>query len=232
MAKEYIEKELKAFNAATGQFERVSPKVSTETIYNEKGETLDEILKITPDGLIKILQDILDGAPDAYNTFREVADALDKNKDSIASIFIEIDRRVKKPAGGKAGQVLTLDDKGNIVFGDGASFDPTTIEAKVLKTDPLHRFVSDDEKRIWDGKVNSVNGKTSTVEITARDIDVEFDKSKKLEGHIQGQRTDIDDLKKTVQGMPKHVVLTQAEYDALSSTQKNDPNTFYYIKKA
>lgn len=232
MAKEYIEKELKAFNAATGQFERVSPKVSTETVYNENGETLDEILKITPDGLIKILQDILDGAPDAYNTFREVADALEKNKDSIASIFIEIDRRVKKPAGGKAGQVLTLDDNGNIVFGDGASFDPATIETKVLKTDPLHRFVSDDEKKIWDGKVNSVNGKKGTVEITAADIDVEFDKSKKLEGHIQGQRKDIDDLKKTVQDMPKHVVLTQAEYDALGSTQKNDPNTFYYIKKA
>lgn len=29
----------------------------------------------------------------------------------------------------------------------------------------------------------------------------------------------------------QHVTLTQAQYDALSSTQKNDPNIFYYIKK-
>lgn len=33
-------------------------------------------------------------------------------------------------------------------------------------------------------------------------------------------------------GFPEHVVLTQAQYDALSSTQKADTKVFYYIKKA
>lgn len=32
-------------------------------------------------------------------------------------------------------------------------------------------------------------------------------------------------------GFPEHVVLTQAQYDALSSTQKADTTVFYYIKK-
>lgn len=32
-------------------------------------------------------------------------------------------------------------------------------------------------------------------------------------------------------GFPEHVVLTQAQYDALSSTQKADATVFYYIKK-
>jgi hypothetical protein len=32
-------------------------------------------------------------------------------------------------------------------------------------------------------------------------------------------------------GFPEHVVLTQAQYDALSSTQKADSTVFYYIKK-
>lgn len=32
-------------------------------------------------------------------------------------------------------------------------------------------------------------------------------------------------------GFPEHVVLTQAQYDALSSTQKADTKVFYYIKK-
>lgn len=33
-------------------------------------------------------------------------------------------------------------------------------------------------------------------------------------------------------GFPEHVVLTQTQYDALSSTQKADSTVFYYIKKA
>lgn len=33
-------------------------------------------------------------------------------------------------------------------------------------------------------------------------------------------------------GFPEHVVLTQTQYDALSSTQKADTKVFYYIKKA
>lgn len=54
--------------------------------------------------------------------------------------------------------------------------------------------------------VKSVQGKTGEVMLTKADI--------------------------TALGFPEHVVLTQAQYDALSSTQKADTKVFYYIKKA
>lgn len=112
------DKWLLSWDETQQKFARVSPKMLTSTIYTEDGTPLDELLKVTPAELAKMVEDILEGAPEAYNTFLEVSQALESNKDSINEIFREISRRIVRPEGGKAGQVLKLNSDGQIVFAD------------------------------------------------------------------------------------------------------------------
>lgn len=139
------------------KFARVSPKMLTSTIYTEDGTPLDELLKITPSELAKMVEDILEGAPEAYNTFLEVSQALEGNKDSISEIFREISKRVVRPDGGKTGQVLKLNSDGQVVFADDDDTiytHPETHKAGIIETDPSHRFVTDKEKETWDKKLD------------------------------------------------------------------------------
>ena len=107
---------LLSYDESTGKYAWVSPKLLTSTIYNKDGVNLDDLLSVTPAELTKMVEDILEGAPEAYDTFLEVSKDLDKNKDSITEIFREIDKRIKEPEGKKAGYVLKLDKDLNYVF--------------------------------------------------------------------------------------------------------------------
>lgn len=116
--KELFDKELLVFDKMSGKYTWVSPKILTKSVYTEEGVPLDDLLGATPDYVLNILNEILEGAPKNYDTFLEIAEALGENKDSITEIFNEIKKRIKRPEGGNAGQVLKLDEKGEIVFAD------------------------------------------------------------------------------------------------------------------
>lgn len=151
------DKWLLSWDETQQKFARVSPKMLTSTIYTEDGTPLDELLKVTPSELAKMVEDILEGAPEAYNTFLEVSQALEENKDSISEIFREIERRVVKPEGGETGQVLKLDDKGKIIFADDENSiysHPATHSAQMITTDASRRFVSEREKAAWNNKLD------------------------------------------------------------------------------
>ena len=151
------DKWLLSWDETQQKFARVSPKMLTSTIYTEDGTPLDELLKVTPSELAKMVEDILAGAPEAYNTFLEVSQALENNKDSINEIFREISKRVVRPDGGKTGQVLKLDDKGKFVFADDEDTvyeHPLKHSADIIETNENRRFVSEREKTGWDNKLD------------------------------------------------------------------------------
>ncbi|MDU5807006.1 MAG: hypothetical protein E6Z55_05990 [Peptoniphilus harei] len=151
------DKWLLSWDETQQKFARVSPKMLTSTIYTEDGTPLDELLKVTPFELAKMVEDILEGAPEAYNTFLEVSQALESNKDSISEIFKEISKRVVRPDGGKTGQVLKLDDKGKLVFADDEDTvyeHPVKHSADIIETNENRRFVSEREKTGWDNKLD------------------------------------------------------------------------------
>lgn len=151
------DKWLLSWDETQQKFARVSPKMLTSTIYTEDGTPLDELLKITPAELAKMVEDILAGAPEAYNTFLEVSQALEGNKDSISEIFREISKRIVRPDGGKVGQVLKLDDKGKLVFADDEDTiyeHPATHSADIIETNENRRFVSEREKAGWNNKLD------------------------------------------------------------------------------
>lgn len=151
------DKWLLSWDETQQKFARVSPKMLTSTIYTEDGTPLDELLKVTPAELAKMVEDILEGAPEAYNTFLEVSHALEDNKDSISEIFKEISKRIVRPDGGKVGQVLKLDDKAKLVFADDEDTvyeHPLKHSADIIETNENRRFVSEREKTGWDNKLD------------------------------------------------------------------------------
>lgn len=74
-------------------------------------------------------------------------------------------------------------------------------------------FIATKFKELSKNKVDKVNGK----DLSTNDFTNE----------AKNKVDEIPDNFKYIQ----HIVLTQAEYDALSSTQKADTKVFYYIKK-
>lgn len=151
-------KKLLAYDETTGEFAIVSPHIFTSTVYTEDGVPLDEYLTFKPQELIDKLDEILKDAPKEYDTFREIAAELNTNKDSIVEILRAISERVKMPASGKAGQVLKLNSDGEVVFADDKDTvytHPETHKAGIIETDTMHRFVTDNEKEIWDKKLDS-----------------------------------------------------------------------------
>lgn len=151
------DKWLLSWDETQQKFTRVSPKMLTSTIYTEDGTPLDELLKVTPSELAKMVEDILAGAPEAYNTFLEVSQALEGNKDSISEIFREISKRIARSDGGEVGQVLKLDDKGKLVFADDEDTiyeHPLKHSADMIETNENRRFVSEREKTGWNNKLD------------------------------------------------------------------------------
>lgn len=156
--KKFKGKKLLAYDETTGEFAIVSPQIFTSTVYTEDGVPLDEYLTFKPQELIDKLDDILKDAPKEYDTFREIANELNTNKDSIVEILRAISNRVKMPEGGKAGQVLKLNSDGQVVFDedkDTVYTHPETHKASMIDTDVSRRFVSDNEKKTWNKKLDS-----------------------------------------------------------------------------
>lgn len=150
-------KKLLAYDETTGKFAIVSPHIFTSTVYTEEGVPLDEYLSFKPQEVLDKLESILKGAPKEYDTFREIANELNTNKDSITEILRAISQRVKMPESGKAGQVLKLNSDGQVVFDDDNDTvytHPETHKAGIIVTDPSHRFVTDKEKETWNAKLD------------------------------------------------------------------------------
>lgn len=183
-------KKLLAYDETTGKFAIVSPHIFTSTVYTEDGVPLDEYLSFKPQEVLDKLESILKGAPKEYDTFREIANELNTNKDSITEILRAIANRVKLPEGGKVGQVLKLNADGQVIFDDDKDTiytHPETHKAGIIVTDPSHRFVTDKEKETWNKKFD----KDSDLEANP----ITFNNQKKLLKDILSQLIkNTDDL--------------------------------------
>lgn len=130
---------------------------------------------------------------------------------------------------------------------------PSTHSASMITETSDKKFVTDAEKKKvqnipanpkYTDTVTTINGKTGAIsksDITALGIPgsdttyttatqstnglMSTSDKRKLDGLKQVTKQDIKNL-----GFPEHVVLTETAYNALSSTQKNATDIFYYIK--
>lgn len=237
-------KRLLAFDETTGQFAMVSPHILTSTVYTEEGVPLDDYLGFKPQDLINKVDEILKDAPKDYDTFKEVAAELNNNKDSIVEILRAISTRVKRPEGGREGQVLKLDDKGQFIFADDNDTiynHPETHPASMITTDNTRRFVTDSDKENWDGKLDQ-SAVTSDIRATGTDkvfsVDFILDQFGRLGNELNNKVNKIEDkslstndyddtAKAKVDAIPKNPKYTDTTYDLTSYAKSKDIEEAY-----
>lgn len=215
-------KKLLAYDETTGKFAIVSPHIFTSTVYTEEGVPLDEYLSFKPQEVLDKLESILKGAPKEYDTFREIANELNTNKDSITEILRAISQRVKMPEGGKAGQVLKLNSDGQVVFDDDKDTvytHPETHKAGIIVTDPSHRFVTDKEKETWNAKLD----KDSDLKANSITLDSQKKLLKDILSQLIKNTDDLEGLIGSANGIAsldgnKKVPVSQLPDEALKDT--------------
>ena len=215
-------KKLLAYDETTGKFAIVSPHIFTSTVYTEDGVPLDEYLTFKPQELIDKLDDILKDAPKEYDTFREIANELNTNKDSITEILRAISNRVKMPEGGKAGQVLKLNSDGQVIFDDDKDTvytHPETHKAGIIVTDTSHRFVTDKEKATWNAKLD----KDSDLKANSITLNNQKKLLKDILNQLIKNTDDLEDLIGSANGIAsldgnKKVPVSQLPDEALKDT--------------
>lgn len=155
--KDFKGKLLLAWDDSQKEFAFVSPKILTTTVYTEDGQKLDDLLKVTPTQLVEMVEEILKGAPEAYDTFLEVSKALDENKNSITALFAAIAGKLPKPStDGEAGNVLILGSDGTLSWAedkDTIYTHPAEHSASMIKETETRNFVTPQEKAEWSGKL-------------------------------------------------------------------------------
>lgn len=167
-------------------------------------------------------------------------DFTDKDRAQIAESMAKIDsfNQYTQKINAKADQALI-----NNAELDNKKADRTEIKTKLSEMidDSTHRTVTDSEKSTWNGKLSSISGQDVSRAKTkgygsagswqsvsnSRDVEDwigDFDKRTRENKSNMAKKSDIVDFKRCI-------VLTQTEYNNLSSTEKNRTDTLYFIKE-
>ena len=107
----------------------------------------------------------------------------------------------------------------------GTKADKTEIKTKLseMTHDSTHRTVTDSEKSIWNGKASKSDIKTSLSQLTTDSTHRTVTDEEKKKWNDKVDKVNIADFKRCI-------VLSQTEYNNLSSTEKNRADTLYFIK--
>ena len=103
-----------------------------------------------------------------------------------------------------------------------------------MTDDSTHRLVTDTEKTTWNNKLDSVSGKdisrSKTKGYNTSNTWSSLSTNRDLEDWIGDFDKRTRENKDALSKYKQQVILTQAEYDKLSSTDKNDDSKMYFIK--
>lgn len=180
-------------------------------------------------GVKKMIDDrigeVIDGAPEELDTLKEISTELEKNQSGVSTILKKLEEKIDKTQVTDlygAGESTTVPSSKALLAGlslmDDAIYEKVDkVEGKGLSTNDY----TDVDKRKLDAiengaeknKVTSVNGMTGAVVIEAGNVD--------LSGYAKN--TDIADFKRCI-------VLSESNYAALSSIEKNRADTLYFLK--
>lgn len=126
----------------TGGKVLLNPMTDTSAVMQDAKDYTDE--KIS--GLVN-------GAPAAMDTLKELADAITANSDIMAALQSAISNKVDKVTGkGLSSEDYTTVEK-NKLAGPSNYIHPSSHSAGMITQDSTHRFVSDTEKSEWNDKL-------------------------------------------------------------------------------
>lgn len=110
------------------------------------------------------IDNLVNGAPEAMDTLKELADAIAANSDLMDALNAAIGNKVDKVDGmGLSSNDYTSDEKtklAGIETGANNYVHPSSHAASMIIEDSTHRFVTDTEKSTWNSKL----GTSSTID--------------------------------------------------------------------
>lgn len=232
VSSEFVEDVLGQYDSKTGKVKWVSPLVNIATVINNNGETLEKILPTSSKEIQDEINKILEDVPKAIQAINEFKAYLESNPDVLQTIQAIEENKVDKVEG----YGLSKND-----FTDELLTKLSKIENEANKVEIINNLeetlsgkaldayqgymLSQSLQAISQNKVDKVEGYgLSTNDYTAAE-------KNKLSGIQVGaeknimtsaDKTKLDELNYTR-------TMTQAQYDALSTSEKNRTDVWYGI---
>lgn len=107
-----------------------------------------------------LINGLINGAPEALDTLKEIADKLSDNDDAVAGIINTLANKVDKESDkGLSTNDYTTSEKNKLAgIAENANnyTHPASHTANMITQDSTHRFVTDAEKAAWNGRSNII----------------------------------------------------------------------------
>lgn len=113
---------------------------------------------------------LVGAAPEALDTLKEIADALNNDPDFAATITTQLAGKVDKVDGkGLSSEDFTTELKAKLEGITGYTH-PDSHPASMITPDATHRFVTDAEKAAWNAKGRVLSGTSAPADMTESDL--------------------------------------------------------------
>ena len=137
--------------------EHTDAAVAEEASARESGDRAT--LQSAKDYVDKAIAELVDGSPAALDTLKELSAALGNDPNFATTVATQIGRKVDKVTGkGLSTEDYTSEEKAKlagVAAGANNYQHPATHPASVIVQDSTHRFVTDPEKKTWNGKAST-----------------------------------------------------------------------------
>ena len=200
---------------------------------------------------------LIDGAPEELDTLKEISDELSKNQSGVTTILKKLGDKVDKDgdkilstndftstykrkldslSSTKSGYEATTSNRGYMSASDKTKLDNIDLsnyakKDKLVTSIQIHPTPDDPDNSLM---VSMLNDDTYILDYNFIPI-ARQDQIGLMSKEDKKKLDDIDPSKfvtsENLTGFKRCKVLTQSEYDALSSTEKNRADTLYFIKK-
>lgn len=113
---------------------------------------------------------LVGAAPEALDTLKEIADALNNDPDFAATMTTQLSGKVDKIEGkGLSTEDFTAELKAKLEGITGYTH-PDSHPASMITQDATHRFVSDTEKTAWNAKGRVLSGASTPADLSDNDL--------------------------------------------------------------
>ena len=137
--------------------EHTDAAVAEEASARESGDRAT--LQSAKDYVDKAIAELVDGSPAALDTLKELSAALGNDPNFATTVATQIGRKVDKVTGkGLSTEDYTTEEKAKlagVAAGANNYQHPATHPASDIVQDSTHRFVTDPEKKTWNGKAST-----------------------------------------------------------------------------
>lgn len=173
--KKMIEGVLNELMVKTNSDNVIVDMTSGKTLAAALSEILSDLAtKATPDDIDSRINALVNAAPAALDTLKEIADALNNDPDFAATMTTQLAGKVDKIDGkGLSTEDFTTALKAKLE-GITGYIHPDNHPATMITQDATHRFATDAEKAAWNAKGRILSGTTAPADLGDNDLFLEI----------------------------------------------------------